>query len=161
MSPGKRRKPIQTAVRRLVHERDKGVCQDCGLDTVLLADQIEWAAQVVRQITGVAIHADWYAQVATDMGLGGGDYSPWRLPPLVDLDHIKPLAFGGANDESNIQTLCKRCHHQKTHKVDLPAMVKPRRLSNGGKTTQPLDWRKAKQPKPSKLERLSSKIPTV
>ncbi len=31
-----------------------------------------------------------------------------------EIDHIKPLFKGGANSESNIQALCKRCHTMKS-----------------------------------------------
>ena len=30
------------------------------------------------------------------------------------IDHIKPLAGGGTNDELNLQILCKECHFEKT-----------------------------------------------
>ncbi len=31
-----------------------------------------------------------------------------------EIDHIKALANGGSNDVSNLQVLCKGCHHNKT-----------------------------------------------
>ena len=31
-----------------------------------------------------------------------------------DIDHIKPLAKGGTNEDSNLQPLCKMCHNEKT-----------------------------------------------
>ena len=31
-----------------------------------------------------------------------------------EIDHIKPLAIGGNNEESNLQILCKGCHKNKT-----------------------------------------------
>lgn len=30
------------------------------------------------------------------------------------MDHIVPLAQGGTNDTSNLQTLCRSCHSKKT-----------------------------------------------
>ncbi|WP_443334423.1 HNH endonuclease [Streptomyces sp. MMBL 11-1] len=36
------------------------------------------------------------------------------LPSQLDIDHIKPLALGGEDVESNVQALCKRCHKTKT-----------------------------------------------
>lgn len=33
---------------------------------------------------------------------------------LFDIDHKKPLANGGTNSLSNLQALCKDCHHEKT-----------------------------------------------
>jgi 5-methylcytosine-specific restriction enzyme A len=32
----------------------------------------------------------------------------------VVIDHIKPLAFGGGEERSNKQSLCKACHDAKT-----------------------------------------------
>ena len=32
----------------------------------------------------------------------------------IDIDHILPLAFGGTNNITNLQPLCKICHKEKT-----------------------------------------------
>ena len=36
------------------------------------------------------------------------------LDETYELDHVKPLFRGGANDESKLQALCKRCHAMKS-----------------------------------------------
>lgn len=36
----------------------------------------------------------------------------------LSIDHIIPLARGGQNDISNLQTLCFACNHQKTDRID-------------------------------------------
>lgn len=79
-----------TYLRRVVFERDKGVCATCGLDTV------KW----------------WREQRRTDLTKAAGLHgrmSAW------DADHIKPVVEGGgACGLDNIQTLCVWCHRQKT-----------------------------------------------
>jgi 5-methylcytosine-specific restriction enzyme A len=43
--------------------------------------------------------------------------SPGCHQPATDVDHIVPLADGGEPfDETNLQTLCKRHHSQKTQR---------------------------------------------
>ncbi|WP_448601928.1 HNH endonuclease [Thermoleptolyngbya sp.] len=36
----------------------------------------------------------------------------------LTVDHIIPLAQGGANDLSNLQVLCRRCNSTKRHGFD-------------------------------------------
>lgn len=36
------------------------------------------------------------------------------LPSAVDVDHIRPIAFGGEDVDGNIQVLCRPCHKAKT-----------------------------------------------
>jgi 5-methylcytosine-specific restriction endonuclease McrA len=40
------------------------------------------------------------------------------LETNLTIDHIIPLARGGQNDISNLQTLCCKCNQRKTDKID-------------------------------------------
>ncbi|WP_235579323.1 HNH endonuclease [Pseudorhodoferax sp. Leaf274] len=37
-----------------------------------------------------------------------------RVTEATQRDHIKPLAEGGADDDSNVQALCDDCHEAKS-----------------------------------------------
>lgn len=85
-------------LREKVFERDKGVCAQCGVDTVALRRdmrKLDYAAR--RQFL-----------------------KQWRLregsrKSLWDADHVVPVAEGGGQcDLSNMRTLCLLCHREAT-----------------------------------------------
>jgi len=49
-----------------------------------------------------------------DAGLCQACRKQGRLTPARDVDHIIPKAEGGTDDESNLQSLCRACHTEKT-----------------------------------------------
>ena len=38
------------------------------------------------------------------------------LPASFEIDHIRPLHWGGVNARTNLQALCGTCHNEKTFK---------------------------------------------
>jgi len=85
-------------VREKVLERDRGICQACGTDTIA-------ALHHLKRMRGAA-----RARVWAEWGL-----RPGARCSLWDADHIVPVAEGGGEcDLSNLRTLCIRCHRKVT-----------------------------------------------
>lgn len=83
-------------LREKVLERDKGVCAACGLDCLKEVLRIKRLRGPAR---AKAI-AQWGRRYRTSI---------W------DADHIVPVVLGGGEcDLSNMQTLCLKCHAQRT-----------------------------------------------
>jgi 5-methylcytosine-specific restriction endonuclease McrA len=81
--------------------RDKGICAECGVDS--LAAYI--ALKRSRGVGRLRLLAHW--------GL-----KSINRKTLWDADHIVPVAEGGgACDLSNIRTLCLICHRQATRRL--------------------------------------------
>ncbi len=82
--------------RRLVHDRDRGVCAKCGLKTSELARELNALPHEQRR--------------ARLMALGFG-----RRTHLWEMDHIVPVAEGGGScGLENLRTLCVPCHRRAT-----------------------------------------------
>jgi hypothetical protein len=47
----------------------------------------------------------------------GGRCRRCRSATNLELDHLIPLSKGGSSDESNLQTLCRRCNRRKWKKL--------------------------------------------
>lgn len=63
-----------------------------------------------------------------------------------DIDHVIPLAIGGADDRSNYQALCEPCHDRKTHGHggDISRAAKAKRVHAKHTGT----WRPTRRPIP-------------
>jgi 5-methylcytosine-specific restriction endonuclease McrA len=85
-------------LRERTFERDRGICGQCGVDTVS-----EWNHIRRQRGTGrTRALAKWGLRSITRKSL-------W------DADHIVPVVEGGGGcDLSNIRTLCLICHRQVT-----------------------------------------------
>ena len=95
-------------LREQVFARDKGVCGQCGADTVALRRDMRKLDLAARR------------RFLRDWGLREGSRkSMW------DADHIVPVAEGGGQcDLSKMRTLCLRCHREATSALRLRLMKK-------------------------------------
>ena len=85
-------------LRDAVFNRDKGVCAECGVDTMALRRGLRKLDYAARR----AFLKDW--------GLREGSRKS-----LWDADHIVPVAEGGGQcGLSNMRTLCLKCHRKAT-----------------------------------------------
>ncbi len=90
-------------LREKVFERDRGVCAQCGVDTVALRGDMRKLDYAARR------------KFLKDWGLREGSRIPFPRRTMWDADHIVPVAEGGGQcDLSNMRTLCLRCHKEAT-----------------------------------------------
>lgn len=88
-------------LREQVFERDRGICNGCGIDTIAAARKLRYARGASRQV----LLAHWGLKRRTRKSL-------W------DADHIVPVAEGGGEcDLENLRTLCLRCHREATRQL--------------------------------------------
>ena len=98
--------------RNKVYKRDNGVCASCQLDTEQLKRRVEarqYKINKERRLKGllpVNFVSRWESRWGFERGV---NYSYWEN------DHIVPVEHGGAVlGLDNMQTLCLRCHREKT-----------------------------------------------
>lgn len=88
--------------RRWVYARDQGVCAQCGLDTDALWKAYQaarWEYPSDRESTRVRMVALGFRT----------DQEPWEM------EHRLPVIEGGGHcGLSNLETLCRPCHLQRT-----------------------------------------------
>lgn len=106
---------IWDTVRERVKERDGHTCQECGLSKEMWSRaywQVQERMDERNPHESAEDHDAWYEErqrlrrlYDVDAPYSGGYH----------VDHIQRIADGGHPfDETNLQTLCKHCHHEKT-----------------------------------------------
>ena len=99
-------------LREKVFERDKGVCAQCGVNTVSVRKDMRKLDYAARR------------QLLKTWGLTEGSRKS-----LWDADHILPVAEGGGQcDLSNMRTLCLLCHREAT--AALRVRLKVRKITS-------------------------------
>ena len=126
-------------LRRMVRERDHGVCAECGTNCVALR-----RALVRARYAEHMMHARWWTPERVEL------YAPttWArmaelgIPPkrraldrsLWEADHIIPVVEGGGCcGLDNLRTLCWRCHAAASKA--LRARLKPKKGVRDGENT--------------------------
>ena len=66
-----------------------------------------------QRLTGSALQ-DRNARILGAEPLCRPCHSEERLTAAIEVDHVIPLHEGGADDDSNLQPICLRCHHAKS-----------------------------------------------
>lgn len=107
-----------TSIRRLIYERDEGICASCNLDTkemmreiermkyVSLEDKIEY---FIKKNPNLIQYTSQLKRIILDPK--GTEGYLWQA------DHILPVMKGGGIASfDNLQTLCIFCHLEKTKK---------------------------------------------
>lgn len=106
-------------IRFKLHQRDKGICSRCGINTEAIVGGLDEIAGLVRHYIGDKRILKPEDQVAVHKALESlRDALRIRFSgrtTLWDADHIKPVQEGGGGCSiDNFQTLCIWCHKLKT-----------------------------------------------
>jgi 5-methylcytosine-specific restriction endonuclease McrA len=97
-------------LRDKVYARDKGVCAECGVDTVKAYRELKRSKGAARTET-------------LEMW---GMRSVTARRSLWDADHILPVAEGGGEcDLDNLRTLCLMCHREATAELRRRMKARP------------------------------------
>lgn len=95
-------------VREKLFEKEKGVCQQCGINTEAEKLRLKIAAQRTATETGEDYKALW-RNLAKEAGWPPVDRTWWEA------DHIVAVAEGGGLcGLEGYQTLCIKCHKEDT-----------------------------------------------
>lgn len=96
----------QGYMRKTVFERDRGVCNKCGLDT----EKLKQILFRVKEEKGDLAYESLLQKYETHYG-----YSFSLDKHFWEADHITPVAHGGGScGLDNLQSLCVPCHKKKT-----------------------------------------------
>lgn len=94
-------------LRQATYERDKGICNSCGIDAEALQTRLnlmhyEQRGEAFSVLRENGFNAPMFSRRTSSCG------------SLWDADHVEPMDEGGSWELSNVQTLCHPCHKEKT-----------------------------------------------
>jgi 5-methylcytosine-specific restriction protein A len=104
--------------KKVVQERDNGVCAHCAVDTIIQHQELKklWTSLCAERVDAKA-DPRWKAFEAEHLKPLGITFHRFSGNRLWDLDHVKEVAEGGGScGGTNLATLCIKCHKEKTKK---------------------------------------------
>lgn len=97
--------------REQVYIRDKGICAKCGVSTDALKSKLEQEAKMLEVKSGKNYMLIW-RELAKEHGMPDPSRTWWEA------DHIVAIAEGGGlGGLETYQTLCYKCHQEKTKEM--------------------------------------------
>jgi 5-methylcytosine-specific restriction endonuclease McrA len=128
----RRRTPIPRSVQVEVYFRDHWLCTYCHRPTVFPPAFELLTESIASELPDIPI--------AIYDGLWRRDKAPLLDELAACIDHIQPLADGGAHDVSNFTTCCARCNARKSNRSAVDYLKENPPWEVKGKYGEPKDW---------------------
>lgn len=107
-----------TYARGEVKKRDRGVCKECGRDTLAIRARLQRRLNLHRSLDRAPrLRALRWQRMLDRLGLlSSGDV--WKVKSPWQMDHVVEVVNGGGTcGLENLQTLCVPCHKRKTRRL--------------------------------------------
>lgn len=114
-----------------VKQRDKGICQICGVDTNRAT--AVWRNEMPDRPNYQVVHNVWpydYSgyKLTPEYKAFSVALTTWKAAcPKAEYDHIIPFCEGGPTSLDNMRTLCRSCHKKRTAEWRRSRNGKPQR----------------------------------
>ena len=116
-------------IRKFVLERDNGCCAKCGIDALKLERIVKAAFWSLSTTMGNVEVMSSLNQTFGFKAIQSRFYGDIYPVTQWQADHIIEVKEGGKHELDNLQTLCLRCHKEKTSKYASDRAKKLRRYS--------------------------------